>query len=347
MRDRSLRDYPMITVSSFFYELCGVSQRPLRSRALPAELPEDRPKAAKRSNGNSVGLELPLAMTEPIADSSNLKECWSVLDGQRVRYLCGGSGPPLLLLHGLLGYSFSWRFTLPALSKHATVYAVDMPGAGFSDRPPNPTCSFRAHAERLLRFLDSADVESCDLLGTSHGGAIVMMAAALAPERIRRLILVAPVNPWSAHGRRLAPFLSSAPVSRTLLRLEPCLGIIHDTLLRRLYGDPRRIPAGTLAGYSAAFKIPGTLKYGLGVVSSWNRDLADLEAVLPRIADIPAFILWGSQDTAVSPDSAQMLRRVFKCCQVEIFDGVGHLPYEEVPERFNASLLRFLSQKTP
>ena len=129
-------------------------------------------------------------------DSTPADECWSELDGYRMRYLRGGSGPPLLLLHGLLGYSFSWRFALPALAEKATVYAVDMPGAGFSDRPANPTGGFRAHAERLLRFLDNVGVESCDLLGTSHGGAIAMRAAALAPERVRSLILVAPVNPW-------------------------------------------------------------------------------------------------------------------------------------------------------
>jgi pimeloyl-ACP methyl ester carboxylesterase len=273
-----------------------------------------------------------------------IKECWSVLDGYRMRYLTGGSGPPLLFLHGLLGYSFSWRFALPALAEKATVYAVDMPGVGFSDRPPNPKCSLREHAERLLRFLDGVGVASCDLLGTSHGGAIAMMAATLAPERVRRLILVAPVNPWSAHGRRLAPFLSSPPISWLFLRVEPCLGIVHDALLRRLYGDPQRIRPGTLAGYSAAFKIPGTLKYGLGVVSSWNRDLADLEAALPGIANIPTLLLWGSEDRAVSPNSAQRLRRVFADCSVEIFAGVGHLPYEEVPEQFDRAVLEFLSR---
>ena len=272
------------------------------------------------------------------------EEYWSELDGYRMRYLRCGSGPPLLLLHGLLGYSFSWRFALPVLAEKATVYAVDMPGAGFSDRPSRANGSFRAHAERLLRFLDSIGVDSCDLLGTSHGGAIAMRAAALAPERVRSLILVAPVNPWSAHGRRLAPFLSSGPVSWLLLRCEPGLGIIHATLLRRLYGDPRRIPRGTLAGYSAAFRIPGTLNYGLGVVRSWNRDLADLESAMPRIANIPTLLLWGSKDTAVSPDSADELRQVFKHCEVETFDGVGHLPYEEVPERFNSSVIRFLSK---
>jgi pimeloyl-ACP methyl ester carboxylesterase len=273
-------------------------------------------------------------------------ECWCVLDGYRMRYLCAGSGPPLLLLHGLLGYSFSWRFALPVLAEKATVYAVDMPGAGFSDRPPNPICTFRAHAERLLRFLDGAGVESCDLLGTSHGGAVAMMAAALAPERVRSLTLVAPVNPWSDHGRQLAPFLSSAPVSWLLLQLEPGLGIIHDALLRRLYGDPQRIRPGTLAGYSAPFRIPGTLKYGLGVVKTWNRDLADLRQAMSRITNIPTLLLWGSRDTAVSPDSAERLRQEFKHCRLEIFDGVGHLLYEEAPERFNSSVIGFLSRSS-
>ena len=77
---------------------------------------------------------------------------------------------------------------------------------------------------------------------------------------------------------------------------------------------------------------------------SWNRDLADLESALPRIANIPTLLLWGSKDTAVSPDSAEQLRQVFKHCEVETFNGVGHLPYEEVPERFNSSVIRFLSK---
>ena len=75
----------------------------------------------------------------------------------------------------------------------------------------------------------------------------------------------------------------------------------------------------------------------------WNRDLAELESLLPRIADIPALLLWGSRDTAVNPASAEMLSQQFKRCTVEIFDGVGHLPYEEVPELFNASVIEFLN----
>src|SRR5438105_1924574 len=274
--------------------------------------------------------------------SAPTQERWTIVDGHRVRYLCGGSGPALVLVHGLLGYSFSWRYALPALAEKMTVYAVDMPGAGFSDRPPNLDCCFRAQAERLLRFLDSVGVISCDLLGTSHGGAVAMMTAALAPERVRSLVLVAPVNPWSAHGKRLAPLLSHALVSTLILRLGPCMEVAHDLALRRLYSDRKRIRPGTLEGYSAPLRIPGAFEYGLGVVRSWNSDLRALESALPHIAHIPTLLLWGSEDTAVNPMSADQLCRQFKDCRIEIFHGVGHLRYDEVSEPFNSSVLKFL-----
>jgi pimeloyl-ACP methyl ester carboxylesterase len=120
--------------------------------------------------------------------------------------------------------------------------------------------------------------------------------------------------------------------------------VIHDVLVRRLYADPRRIRPGTFAGYSESFKIPGTLDYGLRVARSWSRDIVDLEAALPRIAEIPTLLLWGSKDTAVSPNSAERLSQHFRHCQLEIFDGVGHLPYEEVPEQFNSSVTGFLAR---
>lgn len=82
------------------------------------------------------------------------------IDGARIRYLQAGSGPPLILLHGLMGYSFSWRFTIPVLSRHATVYAPDQLGTGFSDRPAELDCRLCAMAERLFKFLDAIGVSS-------------------------------------------------------------------------------------------------------------------------------------------------------------------------------------------
>ena len=273
---------------------------------------------------------------------NSIEELWIPLDGVRVRCQRSGSGSPLLLVHGLMGYSFSWRHTVPELAQHATVYALDLPGTGFSERPLGMDCGLRASAERLLRFMDSVGLRRCDLLGTSHGGAVAMMAAALAPERIQRLILVAPVNPWSAHGRRLAVFLSSPPIAPIFMKLAPRLGILQDFYFRRLWGDTRRIQPGTLAGYMKPLLRPGAFKYGIGVLRSWNQDLAELASRLPKIADIPILLVWGSLDAAVSPASAAMLRQQFRDCRVLILEGVGHLPYEEVPGEFNRAVLQYL-----
>ena len=272
----------------------------------------------------------------------SIQDHWITLDGARMRYLRDGRGPALVLVHGLLGYSFSWRHAIPVFAQRAAVYAVDMLGVGFSDRPAGLDCCLQASAERLLRFLDAAAIDSCDLLGTSHGGAVSMMAASLAPDRIRRLVLVAPVNPWSLFGKPTAEFLTKRWVSPVFLGAAPLLEIIHGYLLRRLFGDASRVRPGTLKGYSAPFAMPGAFRYGISVLSTWAEDLQRLQEALPKIAHIPTFIIWGSLDNAVDPASAPKLSQQFDHCHVRMLGGVGHLPYEEVPEEFNRAVVDFL-----
>ena len=263
-----------------------------------------------------------------------------------MRYVRAGSGPPLLLVHGLLGYSFSWRFAIPALAQHATVYAIDMLGTGFSDRPAKLDCSLKASAERMLQFMDKTGLASCDLLGTSHGGAVAIMAAAGAPDRVRRLILVDPVNPWSAHGQRLTVFLSSSLIAPLFPILIPHARSLHEYYHRRMFSDPSRIPPDSLEGYRKPMRTPGSYEYALGVARSWNSDLKQLESALPRITNIPTLLIWGSKDTAVDPASATQLKQQFRDCQLVTFDGVGHLPYEEAPEEFNRAVAKFLSSNS-
>ena len=276
----------------------------------------------------------------------HVEEKWLALDASRdnhrMRYLRVGAGAPLLLVHGLLGYSFSWRFAIPALAEHATIYAIDMLGTGFSDRPPGLDCSLNASAARLLRFMDGTGLASCDLLGTSHGGAVAMMVAAQAPDRIRRLVLVDPVNPWSAHGKRLTAFLSSPLIAPLFANLAPRVRILDQFYLRRMFGDPRRIPPDSLEGYRKPMRIPGSFEYGMAVARSWNRDLRELELALPHIAHIPTLLIWGSLDRLVDPASAAQLKPVFMDCRLVMLEGAGHLPYEEMPGEFNRAVTEFL-----
>lgn len=163
-----------------------------------------------------------------------------------MRYLKAGSGPALIMVHGLLAYSFSWRFTIPVVAQHATVYAMDNLGAGLSPSPAGMDCGMRATAERLLQFVDALGIAEFDLLGTSHGGAVAMLAAALCAERhdprLKRLILVAPVNPWSPHGKRLAPFVGTRAGSFLFRHTIARWRFLDYLWLRRLFEDGAKIP---------------------------------------------------------------------------------------------------------
>lgn len=211
----------------------------------------------------------------------------------------------------------------------------------------------RATAERVLQFADAVGIRTFDLLGTSHGGAVAIMVAAICAEesaekvdnndlRLRRLVLVAPVNPWSPHGKRLAPFLGGRFGSM----------IFHNTVerwrwadplwLRRLFGDRLKIPPDSLAGYRIPVLKNHSFRQALGIVKNWTTDLAELKAALPKIRDYPTLLLWGTKDRAVDFRSAEPLRQNFRDARLIAFEGAGHLPYEEAPEAFNRALIDFL-----
>lgn len=277
----------------------------------------------------------------PPPPPEGIAERWARADGCRMRYLTAGSGRPLLLIHGLLGYSFSWRFNLGEFARHATVYAVDLPGVGFSDRPVLD-CSLGAIARRLAEFLDQLGIREFDLLGTSHGGAVAMTLAALDPRRVRRMALSAPANPWSRYGRMLVRFFSS-PAARFLAPSMMKITAIPRSRLRRMYGDASRIAPGTLEGYSAAIEIPGTIEHVLRIVRCWRSDLSELRRTIPALAGIPTLLLWGTRDTLVPLASAAPLQAHLRRAELVLFEGAGHLPYEEVPQAFNRAVLDFLT----
>jgi len=280
------------------------------------------------------------------ATDMQIDEHWLELAGGHMRYLKAGSGPALILIHGLMGYSFSWRFTIPALARHATVYAIDNLGAGLSTATEGMDRTVRATAERVLEFADALGIKDFDLLGTSHGGGVAIMAAAICAERkstrLRRLVLVAPVNPWSPHGKRLAPFLGSA-FGSLLFRSTIARWRALDYLwLRRLFGDGAKIPPDSLAGYRIPVQKNHGFRHASHIIRNWTADLVELERTLPKIRDYPTLLLWGTKDRAVDFHSAEPLRRKFRDARLVAFEGVGHLPYEEAPEDFNRALIAFL-----
>jgi pimeloyl-ACP methyl ester carboxylesterase len=270
------------------------------------------------------------------------------IEGHRMRYVRAGAGPPLLLLHGLLGYSFSWRLNEARLAEHSTFYAVDLLGVGNSDRPRGLDYGLRAQARRMLQVMDELGIATADVLGTSHGGALAMMMAALAAQegrpRVERLILAAPANPWSKHGRIFSRVLGSTPL-RWLLPapmrwIAPrCGGWFHA----RQYGDRKRIPPGTAEGYICPMLVPGSFEYALDILRPLRRDLDEMAGLLPHIAHLPTLFLWGTRDPIVLPESIAPLRASFRQSELVMLEGAGHLPYEESPEEFNRAVSGFLA----
>ncbi len=269
-----------------------------------------------------------------------------------MRYLRAGSGPPIILLHGLLGYSFSWRFTMPALAPYRTVYAPDMLGSGFSERPRDLDASLAGAAGRVIEFARILGLSSVDLLGTSRGGAVAMAAAAACVVeethlQVQKLILVAPVNPYSAQGKRLAALLGN-PIVRAIFRSTVArMSFLYPRWHGRMFGDRGKIPPDSLPGYEAPLVLPGVIDHALRIVRTWSSDLRRLEGILPRIACIPTLLIWGSKDPAVYACSAEPLANHFRNVQQAMFPGVGHLPYEECPEEFNRAVVDFLCNSVP
>jgi pimeloyl-ACP methyl ester carboxylesterase len=272
------------------------------------------------------------------------------LDGARLRYLRAGSGPPLILLHGLFAYSFSWRYTLAALARYATVYAPDQLGAGFSDRPRGLDHSMRGTARRVLQFAHQLGLSSFDLLGTSRGGAVAMCAAAECLQdkgsgpRVRRLVLACPVNPYSPHGKWLAPFFGTRFGAAGFRWVSGNIPSLFSYAHARLYADRSKIPAGSLEGYRAPLAIPGFFDHALNIVRTGTEDLRELERLLPTLRLIPTLLLWGSEDPAVYVSSMEPLALHFANVQTVVFPGIGHLPYEECPEEFSRAVIQFLTR---
>src|SRR5215467_3582814 len=101
-----------------------------------------------------------------LARVAGAEECKADIDGICWRYLRAGRGPALLLIHGVTAYSFSWRFVIQELARRYTVYAVDLPGCGFSQRSAMLAGTLASDAEHLLDFMNHLGIDQFDVLAT-------------------------------------------------------------------------------------------------------------------------------------------------------------------------------------
>jgi pimeloyl-ACP methyl ester carboxylesterase len=282
-----------------------------------------------------------------LAQVAGAEEYNAVINGVRWRFLHAGSGPALLLVHGFMGYSFSWRFVMAELAQHFSVYAVDLPGCGFSERSEGVPGTLASDAEGLLDFMDHMGIELFDVVGTSRGGGLTIALAGLMAERgvlhrIRRLVLSAPINPWSKLGLLRMRMMATRVGRIYVVDLASRLRFILRRYFVHLYGDPANIPPGSFLGYQAGLEPAGSFEHLWNITRSWAADLKRVETVLPLVEKVPALLLWGERDRAVHRSSASELHRRWTNSVVLVMKQIGHMPYEEVPEEFNRIVLDFL-----
>ena len=276
------------------------------------------------------------------------QERFITLNGRRIRFLQAGTGLPVVLAHGLGGYSFCFRHNLPALAAHYTVYALDFPGSGYSEAPAEGEGGLLALAKTLLGFICQLGLKSPAIIGNSHGGAVAIVAASLAQSegvQLGPLVLVAPVNRWSRWGAKRAAMLGR-PMGAAAFRLAAKMFLLplHHYFLRRMYGDPARVTAKTVEGYAAALRQKGAARNLLARVKNWEADLRLVENALPVCTTTPILLIWGERDRAVDPASARHLLRALPQARLAVMPAAGHLPFEEQPEEFNALVLKFLAE---
>jgi len=276
-----------------------------------------------------------------------IEEAFVLVGGAKIHYQRAGRGRPLLLLHGLVGSAKNWRQNISFLSRDSNVYAVDLFNMGESERVPGLDAGLEATADRLAAYMDALDLDEADIAGHSHGGAVAMMFAARHPDRVRRLILFAPANPFCDLGNQLIRFYQTRLGVWLARRIPFFPRMLKATALSRMYGDPSRVSVDALEGYTQGLHIPGTMDHVLQIVQRWFVDMGLLRSALTGLAPKPTLLIWGDRDRAVGLDSARELQRTLPQSSLIVLPGVGHIAFEEMPDVCNQAMRDWLINPSP
>ena len=272
------------------------------------------------------------------------------LHGREVAHIEGGEGPVLLLIHGIGGHWRSWEPVLDRLAEEHRVVAVDLPGHGGSSKGAGDY-SLGAHANTVRDLMAALEIERATVIGHSLGGGVAMQFAYQFPERCERLVLVSSggLGPDLGLGLRLAAlpgselfFRLAAPPARMLLNLawplERAL-LIRPTAAAKHYA--RGFAALADARTRAAFL--GTLR---GVVGRGGQ-LVDARDRLYLAEHMPTLIVWGERDRVLPVSHGRAAQEAMPGSRLELFEGAGHIPQLDDPERFRAVVEDFVATTQP
>lgn len=275
------------------------------------------------------------------------------IHGYKRAFRIAGSGPAILLIHGIGDNSTTWTAIHAKLAQRFTVIAPDLLGHGKSDKP-RADYSVAAYANGMRDLLSVLDIDRATIVGHSLGGGVAMQFAYQFPQMVERLILVGAggVTKDVNFVLRLASLPMGAE-ALALLRLPlllPAIQIVgkivgqavgttrlgHDLPnMLRVLND---LPEPTA---SAAFSRT------LRAVVDWRGQIVTMLDRCYLTQAIPVQIVWGSHDVVVPVLHAEMAHAAMPGSQLEIFEGSGHFPFHDDPARFIDLVLRFIDSTEP
>jgi pimeloyl-ACP methyl ester carboxylesterase len=274
------------------------------------------------------------------------------IHGYRRAFRIAGSGPPLLLLHGVCDTSETWHDVIPLLADRYTVIAPDLLGHGLSDKP-RADYAISAYACGVRDLLAVLDIDAVTVVGHSLGGGIAMQFAYQFPERCERLVVVS----TGGVGREVHPLLrvAASPASEALLPVATASPL--RWAVRHSAGVIRWLPKVSV-GNDTGYVID---RYnGLGTAEARSAFLRTLRAgvdvrgqvvtMLDRCylaAGLPTLIVWGTNDAVIPVRHAYRARAAMPGSRLELFGGAGHFPHHDYPVKFADVLNDFIATSSP
>lgn len=266
------------------------------------------------------------------------------IGGQTLHYWDKGTGPAILLLHGLGGSMYDWRFLYDDLVEAGyRVIALDALGAGYSDKPGDGDYTIPAYAERVVALLDALGIPKVHLVGNSYGGGVGLWLALHRPERLDKLVLLNAASmpqefPFYVRAAR-CPVLSF--FGALFVEIGP-RQFIARLGLNKIYSDNSRIRDVDVEEYAHEYGFHRTARALMDCARQLDVRLA--EQMAPQYARIatPTLILWGDNDEITPLSVGQALHEVMPGSKLVVFADCGHCPQMEHPQQTLRLILDFL-----
>jgi pimeloyl-ACP methyl ester carboxylesterase len=278
---------------------------------------------------------------------------YRTIHGYRRAFRIAGEGPAILLIHGIGDNSTTWNTVQTKLAQRFTVIAPDLLGHGKSDKP-RADYSVAAYANGMRDLLSVLEIDRVTVVGHSLGGGVAMQFAYQFPQFVDRLILVAAGGVTKEVN--IALRVASLPMGSealALLRLPLVLPtlqvagrlagtVLGTTRMGRDLAEMMRILAD-LPEPTASSAFARTLR----AVVDWRGQVVTMLDRCYLTESVPVQLIWGTHDSVIPVSHARLAHAAMPGSRLEVFEGAGHFPFHDDPDRFVETVERFIDSTEP